>query len=90
MYQKLDTKEGEKQIFKLARTRSRQWQDSEAVKYVKDEGGRVFLRQEDIKTRWLEYFSQLINESKGPKEADNQIYDVQRPLEYGSTSDITT
>ena len=38
-YHKLDMKEGEKQIFKLARTRSRQRQDLEAVKYIKDEGG---------------------------------------------------
>ena len=43
-YHKLDTKEGEKQIFKLARTRSRQRQDLEAVKYINDEGGRVLLR----------------------------------------------
>ncbi|XP_057526429.1 uncharacterized protein LOC130805665 [Amaranthus tricolor] len=42
-YQKLDTKDGEKHIFKL-----------------------------------------------GPKEEDSQTSDVQRPREYGSTSDITT
>ncbi|XP_057526537.1 uncharacterized protein LOC130805768 [Amaranthus tricolor] len=90
LYRKLDTKEEEKKIFKLARTRSRQRQDLETVKYIKDEGGRVFLRQEDMKTRRLPYFSQLLNESGGPKEADNQIFDVQRSLEYGSTSDITT
>ncbi|XP_057537974.1 uncharacterized protein LOC130815499 [Amaranthus tricolor] len=89
LYRKLDTKEGEKQIFKLARTRSRQRQDLEAVKYIKDEGERVLLRQEDIKTKWLQYFSQLLNESRGLKETDNQIFNVQRPLEYGSTSDIT-
>ncbi|XP_057520716.1 uncharacterized protein LOC130800989 [Amaranthus tricolor] len=82
--------EGKKQIFKLARTRSRQRQDLEAVKYIKDEGGRVLLRQENLKTRWLQYFSQLLNESSGPKETDNQIFDVQRPLKYGSMNDITT
>ena len=38
MYRKLDTKEGEKQIFKLARTRAKQRQDLEAVKYIKDGG----------------------------------------------------
>ena len=43
-YRKLDTKEGEKQIFKLARMGSSQRQDLEAVKYIKDEGGRVLLR----------------------------------------------
>ena len=38
LYWKLDTKEGEKHIFKLARTKSRQQQDLEAMKYIKDEG----------------------------------------------------
>ena len=37
LYRKFDTKEGEKQIFKLARARFRQRQDLEAVKYIKDE-----------------------------------------------------
>ena len=44
LYRKLDTKEGEKQIFKLARTRAKQQQDLEVLKYIKDEGGRVLLR----------------------------------------------
>ena len=43
LYRKLDTKEGEKQIFKLVRTRAKQRQDLEAVKYIKDEEGRVLL-----------------------------------------------
>ena len=73
----------------MARTRSRQGQDLEAVKYIKDERGRVILRQEDIKIRWLQYFSQLLNESR-PKEEDKQFSDVQRPLEDGSASAITT
>ena len=50
-YQKLDTKEGEKYIFKLAKTRSRQKKNLGIVKFIKDEGGRVLLRQEDIKMR---------------------------------------
>ena len=50
-YQKLDTKEGEKYIFKLAKARSRQKKDLGIVKFTKDEGGRVLLRQEDIKMR---------------------------------------
>ena len=76
LYRKVDTKEGEKHIFKLARTRSKQRQDLEAMKYIKDEGGRVLLRQEDIKTRWLQFFSQLLNESRGPREEDKQLSDV--------------
>ena len=55
-YQKLDTREGEKYIFKLAKARSRQKKDLGTVKFIKDEGGRVPLRQEDIKIRWHQYF----------------------------------
>ena len=43
-YQKLGTKEGEKHIFRLAKIRSRQQQNLEIVKYIKDEGGRVLLK----------------------------------------------
>ena len=43
LYRKLDTKKGEKQIFKLARTRAKHWQDLEAVKYIKDEGDEFSL-----------------------------------------------
>ncbi|XP_057548233.1 uncharacterized protein LOC130826684 [Amaranthus tricolor] len=51
-YQKPDTKEGEKYIFKLAKVRSRQKKDLGTMKFIKDEGGRVLLRQENIKMRW--------------------------------------
>ena len=50
-YQKLETKEGEKYIYKLAKARSRQKKNLVTVKFIKDEGGRVLLRQEDIKLR---------------------------------------
>ena len=56
-YQKLDTKEGEKDIFRLAKAKSMQKQDLEAVKYIKDEDGRMLLRQVFIKMRWRQYFS---------------------------------
>ncbi|XP_057526297.1 uncharacterized protein LOC130805539 [Amaranthus tricolor] len=67
-YQKLDTREGEKYIFKLAKARSRQKKDLGTMKFIKDEGGQVLLRQEDIKLRWHQYFAQLLNEISGLKE----------------------
>ncbi|GJV53663.1 retrovirus-related pol polyprotein LINE-1 [Tanacetum coccineum] len=33
------------------------------VRYIKDEGGRTIVREEDIRKRWGEYFSSLFNES---------------------------
>ncbi|XP_057523328.1 uncharacterized protein LOC130803164 [Amaranthus tricolor] len=81
--------EGEKYIFKLAKVRSRQ-KDLGTVKFIKDEGGRVLLRQEDIKTRWHQYFSQLLNETKGLKEEIRQTLVIQRTQDHRSIIDITT
>ena len=50
-YQKLDTKEGEKYTFMLAKARSRQKKELGKLKFIKDKGGRVLLRQKDIKVR---------------------------------------
>nr|GEU30552.1 uncharacterized mitochondrial protein AtMg00810-like [Tanacetum cinerariifolium] len=33
------------------------------VRYIKDEGGRTIVREEDIRNRWEEYFSSFFNES---------------------------
>ena len=44
-YQTLDTKEREKYIFKLAKSRSRKKKDLMTVNFIKDEGGRVLLKQ---------------------------------------------
>ena len=66
-YKKLDTKEGEKHIFKLAKARARKKQDVETIRYIKDEDRKVLLRQDDIKTRWYQYSSQLLNETRGTK-----------------------
>ena len=40
------------------------------------------------KIRWHQYFSQLLNETKGIKEEETS--DIHSTLEYGSTTDITT
>ena len=51
-YQKLDTKDGEKYIFKLDKVRSRQKKDLGTLKCIKYKGGRVLFKQENIKMRW--------------------------------------
>ena len=57
-YQKLETKEGEKYIFELAKAWSRKnKQDLATMKYIKYEDGELLLRQEDIRMRCRIYFS---------------------------------
>ncbi|GKA90488.1 retrovirus-related pol polyprotein LINE-1 [Tanacetum coccineum] len=63
LYKKLDSKEGANDIYKIAKARERKRRDIGNVRYIKDEGGRTIVREEDIRKRWGEYFSSFFNES---------------------------
>ena len=41
LYQKLGTKEGEKEVLKLARAKERKTRDLDVVRCIKDENGKV-------------------------------------------------
>ena len=47
LYQRLDSKEGEREVFKLARTRDRHTRNLSSVRCLKDEDGNVLI--EDTK-----------------------------------------
>ena len=46
VYEKLDTKEVEKDIYRIARTRERKTRDLYTVRCVKDEDQKVLVRDE--------------------------------------------
>ncbi|GJT17181.1 retrovirus-related pol polyprotein LINE-1 [Tanacetum coccineum] len=54
LYKKLDSKEGANDIYKIAKARERRRRDLGNVRYIKDEGGRTIVREEDIRKRWGE------------------------------------
>ena len=51
VYEKLDTKEVEKDIYRIARIRERKIRDLCTVRCVKDENQKVLVRDEKIKER---------------------------------------
>ena len=61
LYQKLETKECEKEVFKLARARKRRTRNLGVLSCIKDENGRVLREDAEIKQRWQMYFSKLLN-----------------------------
>jgi len=63
VYEKLDTKEVEKDIYRIARIRERKTRDLYTVRCVKDENQKVLVRDEEIKERWRKYFDKLFNGS---------------------------
>ncbi|WVZ78087.1 hypothetical protein U9M48_025852 [Paspalum notatum var. saurae] len=51
LYQRLSTKEGEKDIYRMARFRERKTRDLNQVKCIKDARDQLLMKEEDIKLR---------------------------------------
>jgi hypothetical protein len=64
LYQRLGTKEGEKDTYRMAKSRERKTRDIIQVKCIKDATERLLTKDEDIKNRWREYFDKLFNEER--------------------------
>ena len=62
LYARLGTKEGEKELYRLARQRDRTGNDVQHVRVIKDENGNIMVNSEAVLKRWKEYFEKLINE----------------------------
>jgi hypothetical protein len=65
LYQRLGMKEGEKDIYRMTKSRERKTSDIIQVKCIKDETERLLTKNEDIKNEWREYFDKLFNEDSG-------------------------
>ena len=59
LYAKLETKEGEKELYRLARQRDRAGKDTAREGYK--ENGNVMVSSEAVLKRWKEYFEKLMN-----------------------------
>ena len=61
LYQRLNTKEGEKDIYRMARARDRKKRDFNQVKCIKDQREQLLVKEDEIRHRWQEYFDKLFN-----------------------------
>ena len=62
LYARLETKEGEKELYRLARQRDRAGKDIQHVRIIKDENDNVIVNLEAVFKRRKEYFEKLMNE----------------------------
>ena len=74
-YARLETKEGEKELYKLARQRDRAGKDVQHVRVLKDENGNVMVNSEAVLKRWKEYFEKLMNEenNRDPRTEEPEV-----------------
>ena len=61
LYRRLSTKEGENDIYRMARARDRKTRDFNQVKCIKDEREQLLVKEDEIRHRWQEYFDKLFN-----------------------------
>ena len=62
MYERLETKEGEKEFYRLTGQRDRAGKHVQHLRVIKDENGNVMTNLEAVLKRWKEYFEKLMNE----------------------------
>jgi hypothetical protein len=73
LYQWLGTKEGEKDIYRMAKSRERKTRGIIHVKCIKDATERLLTKDENIKNRWREYFNKLCNKDSGSSSIELDI-----------------
>jgi hypothetical protein len=61
LYQCVSMKEREKDIYRMARVCERKTKNFNQVKCVKNEAGRLLVKEDEIIHRWQEYFDKLFN-----------------------------
>ena len=52
LYQRLSTKEGEKDIYRMARARDRKTRDFNQVKCINDEREQLLMKEDEIRHIW--------------------------------------
>ena len=75
LYARLETKEGEKELYRLARQRNRAGKDVQHVRVIKDKNSNVIVNSEAVLKRWKEYFEKLMNEenNKDPRTEEPEV-----------------
>ncbi|XP_051806753.1 uncharacterized protein LOC127534762 [Acanthochromis polyacanthus] len=73
LYARLDSKEGETDLYRLARQRDRDRKDVQQVRVIKDKDGSVLTGANSMMGRWKEYFEELMNEEN---ERERRVEEV--------------
>ena len=72
LYANLETSEGQTDIYRIAAARDRAGKDIGQMRTIKSATGDVLMRDEDIRERWGQYVSWLMNEENPREETDER------------------
>ena len=82
LYARLETKKGEKELYRLARQRDRAGKDGQHVRVIKDENGNVMVNLEAVLKRWKKYFEKLMNEenNRDPRTEELEVVNEENEI----------
>ncbi|KAK3571418.1 hypothetical protein QTP86_012056 [Hemibagrus guttatus] len=81
LYTRLDTREGEKDLYRLARQKDRDGKNVQQVRVIKDRDGRVLTSEESVQRRWKEYFEELMNEENEREKRVEGVNSVEQKVD---------
>ena len=73
LYARLETKEGEKKLYRLAKQRNRAGKDVQQVRIIQKENGNVMVNSETELKRLKEYFEKLINKENDREPRTEEV-----------------
>ncbi|XGW13282.1 hypothetical protein V3C99_013707 [Haemonchus contortus] len=88
LYEKLDSREGEKFVFRLAKARHRATQDIGVVKSVRNSEGAILRKPGEVRRRWKEYFDKFLNEEFA-RENSSHLEETAGPIKLKMKCDVT-
>ena len=88
LYARLETKEGEKEFYRLARQRERSGKDVQHVRVIKDENNNIMVNSEAVLKRWKEYFEKLIKEEYNRDPGTEEAKVVNEEINCVNTEEV--
>ncbi|KAK3547951.1 hypothetical protein QTP70_001318 [Hemibagrus guttatus] len=81
LYTRIDTREGEKDLYRLARQRDQDGKDVQQVRVIKDRDGKVLTSEESEQRRCKEYFEELMNEENEREKRVEGVNSVEQKVD---------
>ena len=88
LYARLETKEGEKELYRLVEQRDRAGKDLQHVRVTKNENGNVMVNSEAVLKRWKEYFEKLMNKENNRDPRTEEAEVVNEEVNYISREEV--
>ena len=89
LYARLETKEGEKKLYRLGWQRDRAGKDVQHVRVINKENGNVMVNSKIVLKRWNEYFEKLMNEENNRETRTGEAEVVNQEVNCVSNKKVT-